>query len=666
VSTQYLNDPEEAKEFSPRYKYIYALVGLTFLIFIMRLWFLQVFQGEELRLFSEKNRFKIKKVQAPRGMVVDREGKILVDNFPGFEVTITPQYALELEDTAEQIGPILGIQPQKIVNMVRTEKKKSGPFYPVLIKGNLNRDEVARLDRLRINNPGLEVGMSIQRTYLLKDDGAQLYGYVGEISKEELPRLNKDLPPGDQFQQGDIVGKNGMELVMDKELRGISGQDFIQVDARGREITSLSVPEFIGDISLSKDPVPGHTLMLTLDKDIQQAAYDAFIGKGKIGGLVALNPRNGEILAWVNGPSFDPTEFSKGISAKTWNDLVNDPFKPLRNKVIQDHFPPGSTFKAIVALAALQEGVINQNSTHFCPGFYKFGKRVYHCWSRAGHGSVNVTHALEQSCDVFFYKMGLALGIDKIAMYAKALGMGAKTGINMANEVPGLIPTEEWKKKTYGEEWQPGENLSNAIGQGFVLTTALQLAQAFSAFANAGPVYQPHYIKKILDIDGKTIQEYQPKVKFDIVQGINTNNIKVSEKNMKLVREGLWLVGNGPHGTGRGHHVPGVEFSGKSGTVQLFTVNADQVWINCNSRPLKQRHHGWFVAYAPSAPGETPEIVVAVLAEHSCSGSGGAAPVAVDIIKAYMEKYHPEKLKTSKTEKIAPPKKEDDNDGIAD
>lgn len=647
---EYLNDPEEAKEFLPRYKYIYLLIAFTFIIFILRLWFLQIFQGEELRLFSERNRFKIKKIQAPRGMIIDRDGEILVDNFPGFEVTITPQYAIELDRTAKEIGEVLNIPASKISQLVTSEKKKNGPFRPVLIKTNLNRDEVARLDRLRINHPGLDIAMSIQRTYLMKDAGAQMYGYVGEISKEELPRLNKNKAPDEQFEQGDIVGKNGLEIVYDKELRGESGQDFVQVDARGREITSLGVPEFIGNVSLSKDPVPGHTLMLTIDRDVQKAAYDAFITQGKMGSAIAMNPKNGEIIAWVNAPSFDPTEFSKGISAKLWSTLVNDPFRPLRNKAIQDHYPPGSTFKAIVALAALQEKIITKNTTVYCPGFYKFGRRVYHCHAKNGHGYVNVTHALEQSCDVFFYKMGLSLGIDKIAEYARALGFGRKTGINLVNEVPGLIPTTEWKKRTYGEEWQPGENLSNAIGQGFILTTGMQLAQAFSSFANEGPVYQPHFVKKILDIDGKVLKELKPEFKFNPVEALNTDGVKVSKENFDLVREGLWLVGNGDRGTARYRKVPGVEMSAKTGTVQLYTLSADQVYADCKSRPIKQRHHGWFVAYAPS---EDPDIVVAVFAEHGCSGSGGAGPIAQEIIKAYVQKYLPERLEALKKPKPA-------------
>ncbi len=647
--SEYLSDPEEVKDFLPRYKYIYILVGLTFVLFILRLWFLQVFQGEELRMFSERNRFKIKKVQAPRGMIIDREGETLVDNFPGFKATITPQYAVDLEPTATVIGEILNIPAFKIIEQVNSEKRKNGPFRPVVIKSNLDRDEVARLDRLRINHPGLDISMSIQRTYLMKDAGAQLYGYVGEISREELPRLNKNKAPDEQFQQGDIVGKNGIEIVYDRDLRGESGQDFVQVDARGREITALGVPEFIGEVSLSKEPVPGHTLMLTIDKDIQQAAYDAYVKHDRIGGAVAMDPKTGEIIAWVNAPSFDPTEFSKGISRSLWSKLVNDPFKPLRNKAIQDHYAPGSTFKVITAIAGLQEKVITKNSTVYCPGFFKFGRRNYHCHLKHGHGNVNVIQAIEQSCDVFFYKLGLSLGIDKLAEYSKAFGLGRKTGINLVNEVPGLVPTSEWKKKTFGEEWQPGESLSNAIGQGFFLTTALQLAQTFSSFANGGPAYQPHFVKKLLNIDGKVLKEIQPELNFDPKEGVNTEDIKISKENFDLIKHGLWMVGNGPRGTARWLKVPNTEISGKTGTVQLFSLSADQIFADCKSRPKKQRHHGWFVAYAPS---EDPKIVVSVLAEHACSGSGGAGPIARDIIRAYMEKYYPERIEKPAPKKV--------------
>lgn len=639
----FLSDPEETKEYLPRFNILYILVAVTTAIFFMRLWYLQVLQGTELREFSERNRIKEEKILAPRGMILDREGRVLVDNEPGFEAVITPQYSSRLEATAKELAPLIGLTSEAILKKVQRSRVQNGPFKPVKVKENLSRDEVARVERIRLDNPGLEVNMSVRRSYRLQENSAQLFGYVGEISKAELPKRNRGRENDPKFQQGDWVGKSGLEEIYDPVVRGKDGSSFVQVDAHGREINTSrkeSSSQIFKGIEEVEDATPGDGLQLTIDRDLQEATFEAFNKSDRIGGAVAMNPNNGEVLAWVNAPSFDPNEFSKGISPKIWSALVNDPFKPLRNKVIQDHTPPGSTFKAIVALAGLQEGVINKNSTFFCPGVLKFGKRPYHCHQKEGHGSVNVTQALERSCDVFFYKVGLELGIDRIAKYARSLGIGSKTEIKMNNEVAGLMPTTDWKKKALGEEWQPGENLSNAIGQGFILTTPLQMALAFAGIATSGAVYQPFVVKRVLGKKGEIIEETQPVLKRHIVDGLNSE-VKVSKENLDLVREGLHLVVQGDRGTAGRIRIPGFELAGKTGTVQLFTISADQIFSKCHNRPKSQRHHGWFVGFAPF---EKPEIVVAVLAEHSCSGSRGAAPVAHDMMLAYFKKYHPQVL----------------------
>jgi penicillin-binding protein 2 len=649
MSMDFLSDMEETKELGPRFRLFYILIALTALTFFCRLWFLQIVMGTELRAFSERNRVKEEKLMAPRGMLLDREGRILVDNEPGFEASITPQYASRLEATAQALEPILDMPAVVIVRRVKASRIQNGPFRPIRIKENLSRDQVARIERMRLDNPGLAVNISVKRSYRLHDNSAQLFGYVGEISKDELPRYNRARPADAHFNQGDVIGKSGLEMRYDDSLRGKDGQSFVQVDAHGREINENTSTIF-KDIVQTQDSMPGYNLKLTIDKDIQDAAYLAFNKTNHIGGLVALNPINGEILAWANAPSFDPTEFSTGISPKIWQSLVNDPFKPLRNKVIQDHTAPGSTFKAIVALAALEEKVITINSTHSCPGFLKFGKRIYHCHLRQGHGTVNVVHALEQSCDVFFYKVGMALGIDTIAKYARAMGIGSKTDIAMNNEVSGLMPTTEWKKKTFGEEWQPGENLSNSIGQGFVLTTPLQMAVAFGGIAMKGPMFRPFVVKQVMDLDGQITKTMEPELMRDAVRGFNTDNVMIHPENLEIVKQGLREVVNGAHATGRAAKIPGIEMSGKTGTVQLFTLSADQVYAKCANRPIGQRHHGWFVGYAPY---EKPELVIAVLAEHACSGGHGAAPVAHDVFLAYFKKYHPDWIEKGKDIKMA-------------
>lgn len=635
-----LNDPEEVKEYLPRYRLLYIVIATVFSIFLVRIWYLQIVQGTVLREFSEQNRLKHEKQLAPRGLIFDRNGEILVDNLPGFDVTITPQYAKNLNLIAEDLKKIFGLNPKSVISSVRKSRIQNGSFRPVKVKENISRDDVIKIEKLRLKHPGLEVKVSIKRSYLLGPVGAQLFGYVGEISKEELPRLNRDGRSDEKFEQGDIIGKSGLEQIFDPQVRGRDGLSFVQVDAHGREI-SQQTPSLISSFTRSIESRPGDSMMLTIDKDIQMAAWKALAETERIGGIVALDPKSGEVFAWVVSPSYDPSEFSTGISSKLWSKLVNDPFKPLRNKVVQDHLAPGSTFKAIVALAALNEKVITPQTTFFCPGYMKFGRKLYHCHLERGHGTVNVVQALERSCNIFFYNMGIRLGIDKIAKYARTLGLGSKTGILIPNEVGGLIPTSEWKQKVYGEEWQPGENLSNAIGQGFILATPIQLAMAYSGIANLGPVYQPHVLRRLVDINGNLVKEILPELKFD--PSADTSELKIDKKVYEIVRQGLYRVVNGDHGTAMRARIPGIDIAGKTGTTQLFSLSQDQVYVKCANRPLHQRHHGWFVGFAPA---NDPKIVIAVLAEHSCSGSGGAAPVAREVMMSYFQKYHPNMIKT--------------------
>jgi penicillin-binding protein 2 len=660
--SDFLANPDETKEFSSHYRVVYSVVAAVMLIFAMRLWYLQVILGSELRAFSEQNRIKENYIPAPRGMIFDREGRVLVDNRPGFVATLTPQYISDYEKTAKVVGHILGLDPKWIVTKVKQSRKKNGHFFPVRIKENLTLDEVARLEGLKLDHPGLDIEMAITRSYHMKQSGAQLFGYVGEISEEELNRVNRNRPPDQKFRQGELIGKSGLEQVYDTQVRGKKGLEFVQVDARGRVAESRDV-DLLQGMPHYIDAEPGDNLILNIDQDIQEAAYRAFTQQNdrigpRIGALVALNPNNGEVLAWVSSPSYDPNEFSKGISPKMWSELVNDPFQILRNKVIQTHQPPGSTFKAIVALAGLQEKVITPTSTFFCKGFLKFGRRNYHCHLRYGHGDVNVVQALEESCDVFFYRTGIALGIDKIAKYASALGIGHKTLVNLIGEVPGLMPTTEWKLRAIGEEWQPGENLSNAIGQGFVLATPLQMAVAFGAIGTDGKIFRPIVVRKVVDTNDHVVKDYQPELVRDLSQP-QEDGAHIDRENFEIVKKGLWSVANGEHGTAKWWKIPGVEFAGKTGTVQLFTLKEDQVYSKCENRPLRQRHHGWFVGYAPA---DKPEIVVSILAEHACHGNMAGAPVARDVMRAYFQKYHPDMIKNDKLRMrvLGVPKPEDD------
>ncbi len=651
----WIENSDDVKEYQERYSYLYGIILVVFLILFGRLWFLQIIKGSEFKRFSEQNQIKEERNPAPRGMVLDRNGQILVDSLPTFNVTLTPQYTVNLEKTALELAPILSLNKDEIVEKVKTSRKQNGVFKPVRIKENINRDEVAKIEAVKIDIQGLNVEMGIKRNYLLGENGAQLFGYTGEISREELPVLNSGRNEDNKLRAGDIIGKSGLEKRTDTELRGIDGAQFVEVDARGRGVQA-GRDLITGGFPDEVDSVPGRNITLTIDKDLQQVAYESMLKNKRIGSVVALNPANGEILAMVNAPSFDPNHFSTGIPTDIWAELVNDPFKPLRNKVIQDHFSPGSTFKAIVAIAALSEKIITPSSTYFCPGFLKYGRRPYHCWMKHGHGAVNIYQALERSCDVFFYHLGLELGIDRIAKYARRLGLGIRTGINLDNERGGLIPDSEWKKKTLGEEWQGGENLSNAIGQGFILVTPLQLAQAYGAIGTEGLLYRPFVVKKIVDADGHARQEFNPVLAHDAKVREATDDVIIAPETFEIVKKALTLVFSGDHGTGHYYRIPGLDMGGKTGTVQLFQFTAESVFAKCESRELKQRNNGWMAAFAPE---KDPKIAVAVHAEHGCHGTA-AGPVIHDVIYAYLKKYYPdtiaeaEKSKTKK--KVVVPK----------
>lgn len=648
----YVNNPDEAKEYLSRYRLFYIAIAFTMSIFSIRLWYLQVVSGNELREFSEKNRIKQNKITAPRGLMLDRNGKVLVENLPGFEAILSPQYIDNLEKLANTVGPVLSMEPAKVVLKVTKSRRQNGPFAQIRLKENLSREEVFRLKRIRLDTPGLEIRESIVRHYPLQENGAQLFGYVGEISKRQLPILNELYKGSLKFEQGDIIGKSGLEETLEKDIRGTDGVSFIQVDAHGRE-TVTQTPNIYGQEIKDITPEHGNNAILTIDRDIQEAAYKSFASLNRIGAVVAMKS-NGEILAWVSTPSFNPNEFSTGISAQTWSKLINDPYRPLRNKVIQDHTSPGSTFKPLVAVAALQEKVITPTTIVNAPGVFYFGRRPYHDHLKGGHGNITIYDAIERSSNVFFYKMGIALGVDKMYDYIHLLGIGQKTGIELSRETPGIMPNSAWKKANVGEEWQAGENLSTAIGQGFVNVTPMTMAIAYNAIGTEGKVVKPFMIRKVMDLDGKVLRENFPQVVRDLQQ-TQPNGVQISQETFKVVKEGMRRVANGDRGTAKHWKVPGVQMAGKTGTAQVMGFSADQIYAKCEGRPMHMRHHGWYVAFAPA---DNPEITIAALAEHSCHGSTGAAPIVRDIVQAYFEKYHPEvieaALKSKGTKKPAP------------
>jgi penicillin-binding protein 2 len=633
--SQYISNPDEAKEFHSRYRALAVFVIVTFFVFIVRLVWLQIIQGNELRQFSENNRIKQNKIMAPRGLILDRDGKPLVENLPGFEVIISPQYVEDLKGLAEKVGPILDMEPDKIIERFRRSKRINGPFATIRLKDNLSREEVFRLKRIRLDTAGLEIRESIIRHYPLREDGAQLFGFVGEISKQEIAKLNDKYKNSFSFEQGDIVGKTGLEENLEENIRGTDGVSFVQVDAHGRK-TITEIPNIYGQQIKDLDPIHGNSAYLTIDRDLQEAAYKSMTDNKRIGAIVAMRS-NGEILTWLNAPSYDPNAFSTEITPKMWAKINSDPYKPLRNKVIQDHFWPGSTFKPLVALAALQDKAITDKTLINAPGKFWFGNRWFHNHNKNGEGLITVYDAIERSSNVFFYQMGIKLGVDKIFNYVSLLGLGQRTQIEMDREAPGRLPNSTWKKSIKGEEWQPGENLTLGIGQGYVTVTPLQMAVAYNTIATEGKVVKPFIVKKVVDHDGNILMERNSEVVRDVTLP-QPNGYKIDPETFRIVKEAMRRVANGTHGTGRGFKVPGVQMAGKTGTAQVMSFSADQIYQKCEGRPMHMRHHGWYVVWAPW---DKPEIVVSVLTQHSCS-SHASLPIARDIMEAYFKKYHPE------------------------
>lgn len=628
----FIGNEEQIRFLQDRFKFLYGVLFIGLGVLLSRMVYLQVINGEQMRQYAEENRIKRVKITAPRGMIFDRQNRLLVDNRPAFNVEITPQYLNESGRPKQVIAKLASLIKMPISEIEkRLYKVRSNPsFMPVMIKDGLTRDEVAELETWKIDMPGVNVEMAISRTNLAGDVGSNVYGYIGKVSTTEAPILNQTAAR--KYQLDDFVGKSGLEKEFEESLRGVDGSELVEVDAIGRSIQNIKGKGRVLAQAQEEPSIPGKNLILSIDEDLQQAAVRGF--GDKIGGLIAIDPRNGEVLAMVSRPSFNPQDFSRGIDPEIWSKLIADENHPLRDKTIQDHYSPGSTFKAITAIAALEEGVIDKDTTFNCTGSISLGSRKVHCWKKGGHGNMNVVTAIMHSCDVFFYRVAQKLkSVDDIAKYAFHLGLGKKTGIELAREVPGLIPTEAWKQNRFNVPWSPGETLYVAIGQSFDLVTTIQLANAYASIVNGGTLYKPHLVKQIQSDDGKILKEAIPQI-------LDKTNLK--KETVELVTEGLWGVVNLPGGTAYSLHTPGMEWAGKSGTAQLVTQKADKLYGKsaCTSLRPSQRHNGLFVAYAPI---KDPSIVIAVVSEHDCGGgSHGAAPVAAEVIRTYLKKYYPD------------------------
>lgn len=632
----FLGQEELLRIYQERFKYLYLILSISLILIVSRLVYLQIFNGDVMRQYSDDNRIKKVTIEAPRGMIFDRNRTLLVDNQPSFDLEIVPQYLRESQNKKEvlkKLSQFSGISVKEIAKKLKLARTLPA-FLPVKIKEGLTKDEVARIETWKLDMPGVSVKMEIKRTSLYKDVASHLLGYIGKANTRELKELRET---DESYSLDESVGKFGIEKQLEPILRGQDGQEILEVDALGRRVRQRKKQNVLSQ-DWDKPAIPGKNLILTIDQDVQLAAYDAL--GDQVGAVVAIDPNNGEILAMLSKPSFDPTVFSRGIPTKLWNELLNNENRPLGDKTIQDHYPPGSTFKVVTAFAAIAEKLLNTSTHVNCTGSMRVGNRTYHCWKKGGHGNVNLTEAIEKSCDVFFWKLAQKFeSVDQIAKWAFKLGLGHKTDIELPREVPGLIPTVEWKKKRYNQIWNQGEVLSVAIGQSFVDATIIQLANLYATIANGGTVYKPHYLRQIENPDGSIVSKNDSEV---------VSQLEIDKKALNQIQMGLQKVVNGEDGTAKWNKIPGLEFSGKTGTSQVIRLSADKIYQRCQDMKYEFRHHGLFAGYAPSV---NPVIAVAVIVEHGCSGSGAAAPVAKKVIQTYIQKHFPELIKKPKPTK---------------
>ncbi|BBO92686.1 penicillin-binding protein 2 [Desulfosarcina ovata] len=601
--TNYL-DNVDSEWFSQRLSVALTIVVAAFVILIARLFYLQVINGAELRRQSEINSIRLKNVDATRGLIYDCQGRLLADNRPAYDLNIIVKDAGPLEPTIAKLSDYSGIPEAQL--WAQLEKAKGSRAYkPVLLKPDISRDELAAIEVNRWDLPGIMVNISPRRDYVFSPSAAHILGYMGEINVDELKQKRHQ-----GCKTGDYIGKYGIERAREPWLRGKRGGQQVEVNATGQVVRVLS----------TVDAVPGNNVVLSIDHALQVVAEELLVDQA--GAAVAVEPDTGQVLAMVSSPSFDQNAFISGMSHDAWNVLISDPQHPLENKAIQAEYPPASTYKIIAAAAGLEEGLIDESSSVFCPGFLKFGNRTYRCWKRWGHGEVDIYKALSESCDVYFYKLGQELGVDRLAWYARAFGLGEPTGIDLNHEGSGLVPTAAWKKRRTGISWQKGETLSVVIGQGFNLTTPLQMAMVAATVGNGGTRYRPKIVKTIRTADGKTLYDSTPEV---------VGRLPVSEKNLNIVREGLFKAVNSRHGTAWRSRLDGMAMSGKTGTAQVVGRREEDTDGDGQGEPIKD--HAWFVAYAPR---EHPKIAVSVIVEHGEHGSSAAAPVAAEMIRFYL------------------------------
>ncbi len=594
--------PDDRRGLSQRLSVIQYVVAGLFAALAVSFWIFQIAKHDKFAEMAAENHLRRLPLPAPRGVLFDRNGKVLVENQNIFNIALLREQTRNLDQTLHLLAVATSTDEAQLRETVN--RRRLEPSYrPIVLIENASREQVIAVRARRWELPGIEPREVPSRHYPSSDMAAHLFGYVSEVTESQLRR-----PEYAGAESGDLVGQAGVELAYNRLLTGAEGNRAVVVNSLGREIEELD----------KKDPVEGRRLQLTIDADLQKATEDGFTASGFNGAAVVLDPRNGEVLAFTSRPAYDPNTFAAGIGRKEWNALNTDELKPLQNRALQGRYSPGSIFKMAVGLAGLEEGIITPQFTTHCSGGANFYGRYFNCWKKGGHGTMDLRHAIEQSCDVYFYTVGNMLGVDRINKWATLFGLGVKSGIDLPNEVQGLVPSTQWKAQhTREKKWYAGETISVSIGQGQVSVTPISLAVYTATLANGGTRVTPHLVKAVDDGHGfKAVPTPPPQ-----------SRVEVTDEKLHAIRDGMWLVVNGGSGTAARTRIPGRDVCGKTGTAQVISLQGRRAAKG--NRNL--RDHGWFTFFAPR---DNPEIAGVVFLEHGIH-SANAASVTKHILTTY-------------------------------
>jgi penicillin-binding protein 2 len=596
--------PEDRRKIAVRLTVVQYGLTVVFAFLALAFWYLQVVQYGRFYELAENNHQRTLPLRAPRGVLFDRNGRVLVENRDSYNISIVREHSKNLPQTIRLLASVTGVEEAGLQDTIR--RREAEPKYrPIPVIEDASLAQVAAVAAHRLDFPDVIFERVPTRQYPTDDLAAHLFGYVGEVTEEQLA--------GQRLRVGDIVGQSGVEKVYNGLLMGQDGKRLVVVNSAGREVKTLEEVQ----------PTEGRRVELTIDYDVQRATEEAFRTLGYNGAAVILDPRNGEVLSYVSLPAYDPNAFAaRGPDfGATWADLNTDKLRPLQNRAIQGRYAPGSAFKMAVATAALEEGIVKPDFKVHCAGGAFFYGRHFNCWKKQGHGTVDMTRAIEQSCDTYFYTLGNIVGIDRIHKWATMLGLGEKSGIDLPNEVQGLVPSSEWKRATTGEKWYAGETISVAIGQGQVSVTPVSMAVYISTIANGGTRYVPHLVRAVDEGRGwKLVPAPAPK-----------SQVPFKPETLETLHQALWLVVNGA-GTGGNARLPGKDVAGKTGTAQVISLEGAKALAGRTDLDL--RDNGWFVFFAPR---DNPEIAGVVFSEHSGHGTE-AAKIARYAMETYFAK----------------------------